>query len=69
MFISHGTIFPSDSVTLVSINVWQKSFLVKQTAKSFDICGYKIQNLKVGSVPSACILLIQQKPFMKFAIM
>jgi len=33
--------------------------------KIFDMCGYKIQNTKVDSVP---ILLIQEKPIEKFAI-
>jgi len=33
------------------------------------MCGCKIQNIQVGSVLTASILLIQQKPFVKFAIM
>jgi len=53
MFLSHDTIFSGCSVTVVSAVIPGKQFLVKQFAKSFDIYGCKIENLKVGSMPAA----------------
>jgi len=72
MFLSHDTIFPSDSITLVSrlVRSGKKISWQTESAKSFDICGCKIQNLLQKFVQCLLpILLIQQKPFAKFATM
>jgi len=53
MFLFHGTIFPSGSLALISSIVWQKTTWKTKVAKSFDIYGCNIQNLKVGTVPTA----------------
>jgi len=76
MFVSHGTIFPSDSVTLVSSkllltllsNVWQKNLLVNQSCQKFRHMWLQDSELKLAQCLLP-ILLIQQKPFVEFAIM